>query len=242
MKQENTRIKSLVQLSKRWISVLLALLLAACLIATWACGTKALPPRLYVGDKWVYEQTSQGLDYTRTETVVNEETIEGKDCYVVNVVFTPPLQGWVGGYTEWRDKATYSPVRQRFCASVPSAGNNTMNRLIEYSDQVTGSEWPYKVGNTFTIKESRTISDVFADQYPTPMTSEQVTTFKVTNTEEIEFAFGNLTCFKTAGYQGGNDTFDYWYSEKAKTYVKHFTILENGIIDELVSYSVRFNQ
>jgi hypothetical protein len=242
MKRENTRIKGFVQPNRRLIAVFLVLILAVSLIVTSACGSQALPPKLYVGDQWIYKQIQGNTTYTRTERIVGEETIEGKACYVVNVVFSPPLQGWVGGYTEWRDKATYSPVRQRFCASVPSAGNNTVNRLIEYSDQVTGSEWPYKVGNTFTVKESWTISDVFADQYPTPMTGEEVTTFKVTNIEEREFEFGNLTCFKTVGYQGGNATSEYWYSDKAKAYVKHFSPLANGTIDELVSYSVRYKE
>jgi hypothetical protein len=69
-------------------------------------------------------------------------------------------------------------------------------------------------------------------------TFEDATTFKVIAIDEIEVGSKTLKCFKTVGYQGGNATFEYWYSDKAKAYVKHVS-LSNGLVDELQSYSVR---
>jgi hypothetical protein len=144
MRQQNTRIKRLAQLRKGWIPVLLALFLAVCLLLTSSCCTKALPPKLYVGDQWIYKQTYEGVDYTRTETITGEERIQDKDCYVVKVIFTPTFLGWVPEWTEWRDKKTYSKVQMQFSAShidVP----DIVNRSEVYSSQLTGSEWSYRV-------------------------------------------------------------------------------------------------
>lgn len=48
MIRENTKMGGSTQSSSRLISVLLSLLLAACLIASWAASIEALPPNLYV--------------------------------------------------------------------------------------------------------------------------------------------------------------------------------------------------
>ena len=234
MKKINTKINSFLRLDRRLITFLFALILVVCTIVTSACGRQGLPPKLYTGDQWIYRQIQGNATYIRTETVLGEEKIENTDCYIVNVAIVPAFDDWIPGWTEWRDKKTYSTFRVQFSASNPLIGNQTLNRLIVYSSEVTGSEWPYRVGNEFTINESWTRTDVVADSN-VPQTGESITTWKVTNIEEIETGSGNLTCFKTIGYQGGNATFEYWYSDKAKAYVKHI----NPITDELVSYSLR---
>lgn len=202
------------------------------------CG---MPPTLYVGDQWIYRQIEGGMAYTRMETITDEERIEDNDCYVVKRTFDPPfIKDWMTELTElteWRDKTTYSRVRQQFSALYPSIGK-TVNRSEVYSHQVTGCEWPYKVGNEFTIEVSWEITDVLDDESSSSQTGETVTTFKVTKIEEIRVRAETLTCFKTVAYQGGNATYEYWYSDKAKAYVKH-TSLDNGFNYELLSYSVR---
>jgi hypothetical protein len=241
MKGENTKTKSIMQPNMRLISVLLALLLAACVIATSACSTKALPPKLYIGDHWIYQRIEGGITYTQTETVMGEERIEGNDCYVVRFTFAPPYAGLISELTEWRDKATDRQVQRQYSWLEPSIGNETVKRLVKYSNQVTGNEWPYKLGNEFTVKQSWNLLDVvehgnYTGNYT--QSGSSVTTYKVTKTEEIEVGSGNLTCFKTVAYQGGNATFEYWYSDKAKAYAKEVS-LDNGLTDELLSYSVR---
>jgi hypothetical protein len=193
-------------------------------------------PTLHVGDQWVYRQIEKGIAYTRTETITGEEKMEGKSCFVVKVTFDPPWNGWIPERTEWWDKATYNTVRGQFSAWSSSIGE-TVNRSIVYSDQTTGSEWPYKVGNEFTEKVSWTITDVVGGRSYSD-TGEYTATCKVTAIEDITIGAGTFRCFKTVAYIDGSPAYEYWYSDKAKDYLK-YNDLESQYTEELLSYSVR---
>jgi hypothetical protein len=197
-------------------------------------------PQLHIGDQWIYRQIEEGTTYTRTETITGQERIGNNDCYVEKLTFVPPYRG-EPELTQWRDKATLSVVQQEYTTVNPSLWNETVKRLGECSSQVTGNEWPYKVGNVFTVSRSCKVTDVIDSGNHTgnySASESSVTAFRVTNLEEIEIGSEKLTCFKTVASEGGNATFEYWYSDKAKAYVKHVS-LDDGFTDELLSYSLR---
>jgi hypothetical protein len=199
--------------------------------------SEGVSPTLHVGDQWVYRQIEKGIAYTRTETITGEEKMEGKYCFVVKVTFDPPWNGWIPERTEWWDKATYSTVRVQFSALDSSIGK-IVNRSVVYSQQTTGSEWPYKVGNEFTVKVSWTITDVVGG-YSSSQTGEFTTICKVTAIEDITVGAGTFRCFKTVTYQqDGSPVYEYWYSDKAKDYLK-YNSLDSQYTEELLSYSVR---
>ena len=49
-------------------------------------------PVLKVGDTWTWSYAMSGTTYTLTETVTGTETVEGRDCYVIDMSFDPSIE------------------------------------------------------------------------------------------------------------------------------------------------------
>ena len=198
--------------------------------------SEGLLPTLYAGDTWVFTETYKGITYTRTETITGEEGMEGKDCYVKKITYDPPLDGWIVEETQWLEKATLRPVVSLISTTLGASGLK-MTRMVIYSREGTGTEWPYEVGNEFTIKTSWERTD-FVSGEPFIATGDSTITYKCTNVEDVAVEAGTFKCFKIIAYENGQATTEYWYSYQAKTFVK-----TRGVTDahttELLSYSVR---
>jgi hypothetical protein len=198
--------------------------------------SEGLLPTLYVGDNWVFTEIYKGITYTRTETIMGEEGMEGKDCYVKKITYDPPLDGWILEETQWLEKATLNPVVSLISTTLGAAGLK-MTRIVIYSREGTGTEWPYEVGNEFTVKTSWERTDFVSGQ-PFVATGDSTITYKCTNVEEVVVEAGTFRCFKIIAYENGQPTTEYWHSYQAKTFVK-----TRGVTDahttELLSYSVR---
>ena len=198
--------------------------------------SEGLLPTLYVGDTWVFTETYKGITYTRTETITGEEGMEGKSCYVKKITYDPPLDGWISEETQWLEKATLRPVVSLISTTLGAAGLK-MTRIVIYSREGTGTEWPYEVGNEFTIKTSWERTDFISGESFID-TGDFTVTYKCTDVEEVAVEAGTFRCFKITAYENGQPTTEYWHSYQAKTFVK-----THGITDahttELLSYSVK---
>ena len=198
--------------------------------------SEGLLPTLYAGDTWVFREVYKGIEYTRTERIVREESIEGKVCYSMQVTYDPPLDGWIYEETRWIDKATHYPVFSRVSATLGASGM-TMTRLVSYSREGATNRWPYQVGNEFTVKTSWIITD-FLDAESFTDRGESTVTYNCVGIEDITVEAGAFRCFKTVSYENYQATYEYWYSDKAKT-----SVMTRGITNahtiELISYSVK---
>ncbi len=197
---------------------------------------EGLLPTLYVGDTWVFTETYKGITYTRTEIITGEEGMEGKSCYVKKITYDPPLDGWMPEETQWLEKATLRPVVSLISATFGEAGLK-MTRMVVYSREGSGMEWPYEVGNEFTIKTSWERTD-FVNGEPFIATGDSTITYQCTNVEDVTVEAGTFRCFKIVASENGRPATEYWYSYQTKTFVK-----TRGITDahttELLSYSVK---
>ena len=197
--------------------------------------SEGLLPTLYAGDTWVFTETYKGITYTRTETIMGEEGMEGKDCYVKKITYDPPLDGWIVEETQWLEKATLRPVVS-LISTILGASGLKMTRMVIYSREGTGTEWPYEVGNEFTVKTSWERTD-FVSGEPFIATGDSTITYQCTDVEEVVVEAGTFRCFKIIASENNQPT-EYWHSYQAKTFVK-----TRGITDahttELLSYSVR---
>ena len=88
-----------------------SLLLPACLEEEEALEGQL--PAIQVGDQWVFSYVMDETTSLMTEEVTGEETVEGRDCYVIDMSFDPVMSSTHDGvvYTTtdmkyWGDKAT----------------------------------------------------------------------------------------------------------------------------------------
>jgi hypothetical protein len=198
--------------------------------------SEGLLPTLYAGDTWVFREVYKGIEHIKTETILREESMEGKPCYVMQVKYDPPLDGWIHEETKWIDKATHYPVFSRVSATL-SASGTTMTRLVSYSREGASNRWPYQVGNEFTVKTSWIITD-FLDAESFTDRGESTVTYNCVGIQDIAVEAGTFRCFKTVAYENHQATYEYWYSDKAKTRVMTRGITNAHTI-ELISYSVK---
>lgn len=197
---------------------------------------EGLLPTLYVGDTWIFKEVYKGIAYTRTETITGQEGMEGVDCYVMKVTYNPPLDGWLSEETKWLEKATYRPVVSRISTTFLSS-DLTVTSLVFYSREEIGTEWPYSVGNEFTVKTSWTKND-FVNGQPFTDKGNSTATYKCTAIEDVTIEAGTFRCFKIVEYEEGQAVSEYWYSDKAKTFLKTRGITDAHTL-ELLSYSVK---
>ena len=125
----------------------------------------------------------------------------------------------------------------RECSAAFLAAGVDMTRLMTYSRETTGSEWPYETGNEFSIQESWERSDYVAGQ-PYIDTGSSTVTYRCTTVEDVAVGAGTFRCFKIIAYENGQPTTTYWYSYQAKTFVK-IAGLKDAHTIELLSYAVK---
>jgi hypothetical protein len=140
---------------KKALGVLLVgCLLAALPFALVACGgdggadggaaTEGQLPTFEMGDTWVFSYMVGGADSTLTEEVIGEEEMGGRECYVLDMTFDPPLtyaqtegESIVTGMTYWGDKATaFCEVTQYYNDSQIGAPIVSAERFVVESREV----------------------------------------------------------------------------------------------------------
>lgn len=206
------------------------------LIVPTACAKEGVLPTLSVGDKWEWRSVFEGIEYTTTTEITGEDITDGKNCYVGKGSIVPPLQGIMDAASLKADKATMLPVR------VQTSGEYMdMPFIVAVSlsyDFVDTFLYPLEVGRECEVVETETTAITMAGETQRE-TDTSTYVYKVEKMEEITVPAGTFRCFKIVKYDGdGNSVQSSWRSDKAKGVVKSIDH-EIGLVDELVSYSVR---
>lgn len=195
---------------------------------------KAEMPTHLIGEEWTYRVTDDNA-YTFHYEVIAEETVDNKDCYVIELLSTPPYLGGLGGLLSgentWVEKETGLPVKKQISGEyIETPFTKTLTFVYHSVEDV----WPIEVGKevtaTMTVIENSSLSG-------TRSTTKTVT-LKVEKRENITVPAGTFTCFKVDSYEYGYKTATSWYSDNAKHYVKRIDYT-TGETHELVSYLIQ---
>ena len=215
-----------------------SLLLPACLEEEGA--PEGQLPTLQVGDQWVWSYVMDETTYTLTEEITREETVEGRDCYVLDMSFDPVMSSTHDGvvYTTtgmkyWGDKATgLLGVKMEITTTY---NGQVITQSETYSYNPWTSLFPLEVGKEVET-EKTTIQYMEGEQYgETKVSTEK---FTVVSQEDVTVTAGTFSCWKITYYDSALDTTQtMWWSDEAKTMVKS-TDEDGKTIMELQSYSV----
>jgi hypothetical protein len=225
-------------------TVLVFCLLAAILLSLPACQKQEVLegqlPTFQVGDKWVWSYVMGETTYTLTEELIGEQTVEGKDCYVIDMSFDPTISWSVGDVVStttnmkyWADKATY------FCGvKMESSGTQDgtdFTRTETYSYNPWASLFPLEIGKEIEW-EKTTIQYSDGTQVGDPVAT--VEKYSTGGKEDVTVMAGTYSCWKITMYDGGGNVVGtIWYSDKVKSPVKQ-TDADGNVLMELQSYSV----
>lgn len=200
------------------LSVFVALLVASVAIVGAACCPPAEEegalPTLHVGDHWVYKMTSDPYLYTWTVEVTGQETIDGRDCYVVDALIHPPVKGVVTDIRCWIQKDTFWVVKTQI-----SGEYTGFSYIVSADYSIEGPPlFPLEVGKEVEITETSTITTTMLGETETEI-ERYTRTYNVEKIEDITVAAGTFRCFKVVTYDEYFDTWSTaWYSDKVKWY------------------------
>lgn len=167
--------------------------------------------------------------------MVGEDVADGKNCYVTEALYKPPLVGFVSSVSEKIDKETMLTVR--FQTSGELMGYPYIT-AVSYSYSPEETFYPLEVGKELEVITTETTNTVSMGETQRE-TETSVLTYKVAKIEQITVPAGTFKCFKIVIYDdGGSALQTQWYSDKTKWMVKTIDH-EEEYIDELVSYSLR---
>ena len=196
-------------------------------------------PVFQVGDTWSWDYELMGETRTLTESVTGSETVDGRDCYVIDMSFDPAMSSTHDGevytatrITYWADKVS-GLIGDKMETEV-TGGGQTFITTETYSYNPRIELFPLEIGKTL---ETELTTSQFS--HGVPMGEPVVTTEKyvVEGKETITVAAGTFTCWKIVIYDGdGNVKVTMYYSDLVKSSVKMTSF--DGVAMELKSYSV----
>lgn len=198
-------------------------------------------PTMQVGDQWVWSYIMGETTSTLTEEIIGEETVEGRDCFVTNMLFDPVMSATQDGvvYTTagmkyWSDKTThFLGVKME---TTTNYNGQVITQSVTYSYNPWTSLFPLEVGKEAET-EKTTTNYYEGEQYGETAVSTEI--FTVVSREDVTVTAGTFSCWKITYYDNALDTAQImWYSDQAKSIVK-ITDADGKTIMELRSYSVR---
>jgi len=197
-------------------------------------------PAYQVGDQWVWSYVMDETTYTLTEEITEEETVEGRDCYVTDMLFDP-VMSWttddvvstVTSMKSWSDKATV------LCGVKMESQVTVNGEAFTFTETYSYDPWtslfPLEIGKEIEM-EKTTIQYYNGSQLGDPtVTTEK---YKIDSKEDVTVAAGTFSCWKAIMYDGeDNVTQTIWYSDEVESGVKA-TDADGNTIMELQSYSI----
>ena len=208
---------------RRVLGALLLCLLVSTSLLLPACqngGTQeGQLPTYQVGDRWVWSYAMEGGPRTLTEEIVDAETVEGRDCHVINMEFDP-VMSWTQGdmecaitsMTYWGDKATET-----------------------YSYSPWTSLFPLEIGKEVEMEKTTT---QYSDGEQTGDALTGTEAYEMDSKEDVTVAAGTFSCWEITMYDDAGDVIQtMWWSDEVKSMVKS-TDADGNTLMELQSYSV----
>jgi hypothetical protein len=221
-----------------WVVVMVSL------VSIVACAEEEAPegqlPTSHVGDQWVWTYVMGEATSTLTEEVIGEETVESRDCYVIDMSFDPVMSSThdsvvytITNMKYWADKATgLLGVKYEYTIT---ANEQVFTSSETYSYNPWTFMFPLEVGKEVETQKT-TVSYSDGSQQGDPIvTTERYT---VVSKEDVTVTAGTFSCWKMTMYDSGTDvTQTMWYSDQVKSMVK-MVDAEGNTVMELQSYSV----
>jgi len=194
---------------------------------------RGLLPTLHVGDSWKFS-VKNGIIYTFNFELTAVETIDGIECYRIEVSMTPAYQGIISSMTAWSDKST-DMIRMQ------TAGEYSgfpYTAWIKSSYNYLQPQWPLEVGKYWkVIITTNTTTTILGST--TSNVGTETGLYKVEALEEITVPAGTFRCFKIVEYDVNNVIQQtLWYSDEVRIDIKSIS-QESGETRELTSYSIQ---
>jgi len=197
-------------------------------------------PTCEVGDKWVWSYVMDETTYTLTEEIIGEEIVEGRDCYIIDMSFDPPLSythseevSTITSMKYWQDKATA-------IYGVKMESSGTYNGTEFTSSEIYFYDpweplFPLEVGKEVET-EKTTTQYSSGDQIGEPVVITEK--YRVDSMDDVTVAAGTYSCWKIIIYDGdGNTTQTIWWSDTVKSMVKGTDAAGNTTM-ELQSFAI----
>jgi hypothetical protein len=182
-------------------------------------GERVKAPTYHIGDKWTYRIVDLTGEYITDYKVVDEDTVERRDCWVLEVTYSPPsYMGTFSAATVWYDqeRGPILPVKVQLWGV--HQGMPCVNVMINSYD-FEGKPFPLEVGREFkVINSSEMTLTRLGETDSTTLSSIDV--YKVEGKDDITTPAGKFSCFRIVQYNGfGQKTAAMWYSEELKNNV-----------------------
>jgi hypothetical protein len=197
-------------------------------------------PTYQVGDEWVWGYLMNDTTYILTEEVTGDETVAGRECYVIRMSFDPVMSQThdsivytVTDMNYWADKATaLFGVKME---TVVSGNGQTFTSSEIYSYEPWANLFPLEIGKV--VEADKTTTQYSGDnQIGDPIVSTEK--YIVDSKENVTVTAGTFNCWKIIMYDGdGNITNTMWYSDQVKSCIKTTDASGNTLM-QLNSYSV----
>ena len=229
---------------RRVLGALLLCLLVSTSLLLPACqngGTQeGQLPTYRVGDRWVWSYAMEGGPRTLTEEIVDAETVEGRDCHVINMEFDP-VMSWTQGdmecaitsMTYWGDKATGLYGVKHETSTTCNGQVYTSTETYSYSPWT--SLFPLEIGKEVEMEKTTT---QYSDGEQTGDALTGTEAYEVDSKEDVTVAAGTFSCWEITMYDDAGDVIQtMWWSDEVKSMVKS-TDADGNTLMELQSYSV----
>lgn len=193
-------------------------------------------PVLYTGDRWVSKVVCEGVECTETLEVTGDDVVDGKECYVMQSSFEPPLCRVVSSALVKIDKETMFLLWMQTSGEYEALPFTMESR---YSYEVLGEPYyPLEVGKECKVIETGVISITMMGETQKE-TEIKTYTNKVEGVEEITVPAGTFECFRIIKYnEAGNALETWWESAEVKQYSVKYIDHVSGDSYELVAYSM----
>jgi len=202
------------------------LLVATSLLLPACVAKEGQLPTWEVGDEWVWSYTTpEETTQTLTQEVTGEETIEGRDCYVIEML----VDG--SSMKNWVDKATCIYGVKMESSGTSNGTAFTFTTTSSYNPWT--SLFPLEIGKEVETEQT-TIQYSDGSQYGDPMVT--AIKYKVDSKEDVTVAAGTFSCWKIISSEG-NVTQNIWWSDQVE-YVVKIADADGNTMMELQSYSV----
>lgn len=182
-------------------------------------GNEGELPARHVGDQWIYKLVSDSAEYTFTETVTGQSTIEGVDCWTETFSFEPAMEG-TRIVDVWTVKETLFPLKME-AKGVHEGHPYTAVTDYSYVLPEGFSWWPLKVGKKGEIQETQATTVMSGGEVVSRESKTVTVVMEVEKKEETVVLAGKFDAFKMV--EKGEDGAVYrvyWYSDKAGNDVK----------------------
>jgi hypothetical protein len=196
-------------------------------------------PVLQVGDTWSWDYDLMGETHILTESVTGSETVDGRDCYVINMAFDPPISSTHDGevytvtrMTYWGDKLS-GLIGDKQETEITGGGQTFITtEIYVYNPWI--ELFPLEIGK---IVEAEKTTSQYSHDVPMGEPVVTIEKYAVEGKEEITVAAGTFMCWKIIIYDGDGNVFvTMWYSDLVKSAIKMMSA--DGAAMELKSYSI----